>query len=69
MKKPTSCLPAYQSSGRKTLNRVVSAHLWEIRETPFTRQSHTTAYNTTQQLYDVPIRQAFRKWKDNIAFI
>lgn len=29
----------------------------------------TPRHYTTQQLYEVPIRQAFRKWEDNIAFI
>jgi len=50
MKKPTSFLPAYNSSGKKTLERVVSAHLWEIRETPFTSQSHTMALHNTAAL-------------------
>lgn len=60
MKKPTDHMLVSLSEphGRKTSDRTVSAHLWEIRETLFTRQSYTKGLYTTQQLYEIPIRQA-----------
>lgn len=60
-----------EQHGRKTPGRAVSAHLWEIRETPFTRQSHTKGLYTVQHNSSMryPLDRQFRKWEDNIAFI
>lgn len=51
-----------EQHGRKTPGRAVSAHLWEIRDSIHKAKPHQgIIYSTTQQLYEVPIRQAIQK--------
>lgn len=73
MKKPMDLMHASLSEQhcRKTPGWAVSAHLGEIRETPFTRQSHTKGLYTVQHNSSMryPLGRQFIKWEDNITFI